>query len=122
MITSLMIFQAIVSVLLILMVLLQFGKGAEAGLMSSASDSIFTSSQQGNILTKITTILAILFLGNSILLAKLQSQRSSESLFDSVTPIAQPLNSDQKKIEEVSTPAPEVFEESPSKEEAPTKE
>ena len=48
MVTSLMVFQAIVSVLLILMVLLQFGKGAEAGLMTSASESVLTTGQQGN--------------------------------------------------------------------------
>lgn len=32
MITTLMVFHAVISVLLILLVLLQFGKGAEAGL------------------------------------------------------------------------------------------
>ena len=40
--TSLMVFHAIISILLIVSVLLQFGKGAEAGLMSSASESVFT--------------------------------------------------------------------------------
>ena len=99
MVTSLMVFQAIVSVLLILMVLLQFGKGAEAGLMTSASESVLTTGQQGNILSKITVILAILFLGNSILLAKVQGSKSGTSIMDSVTPISQPLNSDQVKKE-----------------------
>lgn len=97
MINTLMIFQAIVSVLLILMVLLQFGKGAEAGLMGgSASDAVFTGSQQGNILSKITVVLSILFLGNSILLAKLQSERSGTSLMDNEAPVSRPLNSDPK--------------------------
>ncbi len=83
MISTLMIFHAVISVLLILMVLLQFGKGAEAGLMSGGgSEAVFTGSQQGNILSKITVVLAILFLGNSILLAKLQSKHSSKTLFD----------------------------------------
>ena len=61
-----MILQAVVSVLIIILVLLQFGKGAEAGLMTAASDSVFTSSQQGNILSKMTVVLAVIFLGNSI--------------------------------------------------------
>jgi len=94
MISSLMIFHGIVSVLLILMVLLQFGKGAEAGLFSGTSDSVFTGAQQGNILSKVTVVLAILFLGNSILLAKLQSNRAGKSLLDTEAPVARPLNTD----------------------------
>ena len=83
MITALMVFQGIISVFLIIMVLLQFGKGAEAGLISGgASDAVFSGSQKGNILTKITTVLAVLFLSNSILLAKMQSGRSEKSIFD----------------------------------------
>lgn len=94
MITTLMIFHAVISILLILMVLLQFGKGAEAGLFSGGGgDAVFTGSQQGNILSKITVVLAILFLGNSILLTKLQSSKTGQSLLDTEAPIAVPLNS-----------------------------
>ncbi len=99
MITTLMIFQACVSLLLIILVLLQFGKGAEAGLMGGGgSDAVFTGSQQGNILSKITVLLAVLFLGNSVLLAKLQSNRTGTSLMDDEAPISRPLNSDPKKL------------------------
>ncbi len=108
MVTSLMVFQAIVSVLLILLVLLQFGKGAEAGLMTSASDSVFTSGQQGNILSKITVVLAILFIGNSLLLAKVQSVSSGKSLMDSVAPKAIPLNATQAKKAVVPAPIKET--------------
>lgn len=93
--TSLMVLQAIISVLLIIVVLLQFGKGAEAGLMTAAgSESIMSSSTRGNIMTKITAVLAILFLGNSILLARLQDSKFQKSLLDSEAPVARPLNSD----------------------------
>ena len=92
--TSLMVFHAIISILLIVSVLLQFGKGAEAGLMSSASESVFTGSQQGNILSKITTILTIIFLANCIFLAKLQSGKESKSILDTEAPVAAPLSSD----------------------------
>ena len=93
--TTLMIFQAVVSVLLIILVLLQFGKGAEAGLLSGGGgDSIMTGGQQGNILSKMTIVLSILFLGNSILLAKIQSEKTAASLLDGEAPIARPLNSD----------------------------
>jgi preprotein translocase subunit SecG len=93
--TSLMILQAIVSVLLIISVLLQFGKGAEAGLMGGAGgESVFTGSQQGNILSKITVVLSIIFLGNSVLLARLQSSGTAKSLLDGEAPISRPLNND----------------------------
>jgi len=91
--TTLMVFQAVVSILLIIVVLLQFGKGAEAGLMSGG-ESIMTGAQQGNILSKITVVLSILFMGNSVLLAKIQSEKAGSSLLDNETPVARPLNSD----------------------------
>jgi preprotein translocase subunit SecG len=100
-----MVFHIVISVLLIVLVLLQFGKGAEAGLLSGGGDASFTGAQQGNILTKITTVLAVLFLGNSILLAKIQSNKSTSSILDGEAPVAAPLNNDapmkaQEKKEE----------------------
>ncbi len=89
-----MVFHAVISVLLIVLVLLQFGKGAEAGLMGGASDAVFSGSQQGNILSKITVVLTIIFIGNCLILAKMQSGKESKSLLDSEAPIAAPLNSD----------------------------
>lgn len=83
MISYLMVFHGIISILLILTVLLQFGRGAEAGLISGgASEAVFSGAQRGNILSKITSVLAILFLGNSIVLAKLESTNHSKSLLD----------------------------------------
>ncbi len=96
--TSLMVLQAIIAVLLIITVLLQFGKGAEAGLMTAAgSESIMSSSTRGNVMTKITAVLAILFLGNSILLARLQDTKFQKSILDSEAPISRPLNSDAEE-------------------------
>jgi preprotein translocase subunit SecG len=93
--TSLMILQAITSVILIIVVLLQFGKGAEAGLMTAAgSESIMSSSTRGNVMTKVTAVLAIIFLGNSILLARLQDTKYQKSLLDTEKPVSRPLNSD----------------------------
>lgn len=96
--TALMVLQAITSVLLIITVLLQFGKGAEAGLMTAAgSESIMSSSTRGNIMTKITAILAIVFLGNSILLARLQDSKYQKSILDTEKPVSRPLNSDAQQ-------------------------
>jgi preprotein translocase subunit SecG len=93
--TALMVLQALISVLLIIVVLLQFGKGAEAGLMTAAgSESIMSSSTRGNVMTKITALLAILFLGNSIFLARLQDSKFQKSILDTEAPVSRPLNSD----------------------------
>lgn len=90
--TTLMVFHGVVSILLILSVLLQFGKGAEAGLISGgASDAVFSGGQKGNILSKITIGLTIVFLANCIYLAHYQSNVGSRSLLDSEAPVAVPL-------------------------------
>lgn len=120
--TALMVLQAVISVLLIIVVLLQFGKGAEAGLMTAAgSESIMSSSTRGNIMTKITAVLAILFLGNSILLARLQDSKFQKSILDSEAPISRPLNSDAATAPAVPTTAPaEATTTTPTTETAPT--
>jgi preprotein translocase subunit SecG len=94
MIDSLMIFQVVVSILLIAVVLLQFGKGAEVGLLQGTGDSVLSGSQKGNIMNKITVVLSILFLGNSILLARIQSSKSTKSILDDEAPVTRPLNDD----------------------------
>lgn len=99
MIIALSIFHGFVSILLIVLVLLQFGRGAELGATMGAgsSQSVFTSSQSGNIFTKATTVLVLLFLGNSVLMSVLITKQSQSSLFDSEAPVAAPLNSDSQK-------------------------
>lgn len=105
--TTLMVLQAIIAVLLIIVVLLQFGKGAEAGLMSAAgSESIMSSSTRGNVMTKITAVLAILFLANSIVLAKIQNSKFEKSILDGETPVARPLNMDATEAAPAPTAVP----------------
>lgn len=118
--TALMVLQAVISVLLIITVLLQFGKGAEAGLMTAAgSESIMSSSTRGNIMTKLTAILAILFLGNSIFLARLQDSKFQKSILDSEAPVSRPLNSDAATTAPVNT-APAAAETAPAATTTPT--
>ena len=88
--TLLFVLQVIVAVALIGFVLIQHGKGADAGAAfgSGSSSTVFGSQGSGSFLTKVTTFLAILFLANSLLLAYLSSQKMREvpmSLLD--TPV-----------------------------------
>lgn len=96
MLTGLIILHVVICILLTVTVLVQFGKGAEAGAMmgGGSSQAVFTSSAKGNFFTKMTTFLAIAFMVNSIALTTIKSKSAKESIFDDEAPIAQPLNSD----------------------------
>jgi preprotein translocase subunit SecG len=100
MLTLLVTLHVIICVLLVVTVLLQFGKGAEMGAVmgAGASQAVFSSSAKGNFLTKTTTILAIGFMINSIVLTTLKSREAKRSLFDKEAPIAAPLNSDVESL------------------------
>lgn len=101
MITFLVVLHVVICVLLVVTVLLQFGKGAEMGAVmgGGASQAVFSSSAKGNFMTKLTTILAIGFMVNSIVLSTVKSREAKSSLFDSEAPIAAPLNSDVQALE-----------------------
>ena len=101
MITMLVTLHVVICVLLVVTVLLQFGKGAEMGAVmgGGASQAVFSSSAKGNFLTKLTTILAIGFMVNSIVLTTLKSRDSKKSLFDNEAPVAAPLNSDVQALD-----------------------
>jgi preprotein translocase subunit SecG len=103
MLTGLIILHVVICILLTITVLVQFGKGAEAGAMmgSGSSQAVFTSSAKGNFFTKMTTFLAVAFMVNSIALTTIKSKSSKESVFDDEAPIAQPLNSDSAKTSTV---------------------
>ncbi len=96
MITTLIVLHVIICVLLVVTVLLQFGKGAEVGAVmgGGASQAVFSSSSKGNFFTKLTTALAIGFMMNSIALTTLKSREAKKSLFDDEQELVAPLNSD----------------------------
>jgi preprotein translocase subunit SecG len=96
MITTLIVLHVIVCILLVVTVLLQFGKGAEVGAVmgGGSSQAVFTSSSKGNFFTKLTTALAIGFMLNSIALTTLKSREAKKSLFDDEQELVAPLNQD----------------------------
>jgi preprotein translocase subunit SecG len=101
MITFLIVLHVIICILLVMTVLLQFGKGAEMGAImgGGASQAVFSSSAKGNFMTKLTSILAIGFMVNSIVLTTMKSREAKRSLFDNEAPVAAPLNSDVQALD-----------------------
>ncbi len=91
--------QVLLSITLIGLILMQHGKGADAGAAfgSGASATVFGARGSGNFLTRATAVVATLFFVVSLSLAYMSSNRASpDSVVDSVTAIeneTQQLNS-----------------------------
>lgn len=101
-ISLLQIFHYGICFFLIITVLIQFGRGAEAGVFSSASSGsqgIFSSSTKGNFLTKFTTGCAIAFMLSSITLGVLKSRQAHQSVLDGkVDAVNVRLNNDDAQL------------------------
>ena len=85
--TVLLAVHILLALLLISVILLQQGKGATAGAAfgSGASSTVFGPRGSASFLTRLTSILAVLFFSNSLLLAYLYSQTTKQvSLLDQV--------------------------------------
>lgn len=77
MLTVIAIIHVIVSIALILIVLLQTGRGSEIGAAfgSGSSQTLFGSSGSTGFMTKLTTIAVAIFMVTSLLLAYFYSHR-----------------------------------------------
>lgn len=78
--TILLVVQVLVALGLIAFILIQHGKGADAGAAfgSGASNTVFGAQGSGNFMTKTTTILAFVFLANSLALAYISRERVTQ--------------------------------------------
>lgn len=101
-------FEAVVTVIhvlaclfLIVIVLLQTGKGAEMGaVFGGSSSTVFGSSGAGNFLTRLTTGIAVLFMCTSLGLTYYSSRHGVATIFDSA-----PAASAPAELDEVPPPA-----------------
>jgi preprotein translocase subunit SecG len=89
--TFIILVHVIVCIALILIVLLQTGKGSDMGAAfgGGASQTLFGSTGASSFLTKLTTGAAIVFMLTSLTLAYLSSQRPTTSVMSDVAPITQ---------------------------------
>jgi len=71
-----------VCILLILIVLLQSGKGAEMGvsLGGGAGQTLFGATGPATLLTKVTTVVAVIFMVTSLTLAYMSGHQSTDSV------------------------------------------
>lgn len=95
--TLLTVIHIIVSLFLIVIVLLQHGKGADIGAtFGSSSQALFGSQGPLPLLNKITTAAAVIFMVTSIALAYISANRSSGSVMQEI--IAPPAPVEQKVV------------------------
>jgi preprotein translocase subunit SecG len=99
--TVLTVLHVFVCIFLIIVVLLQRGKGAEIGAVfgSGASSTVFGGRGAGNFLTKLTTISAVIFMITSLSLSYLWTAANEERLFE-----------DEAKTESEKAPEKPLFE------------
>jgi preprotein translocase subunit SecG len=73
-----------VCIALVVIILLQQGKGADVGaVFGGSSSTVFGSSGAGNIMTRVTSGLAVVFFATSMYLAFMSTQRATGSIFGS---------------------------------------
>jgi preprotein translocase subunit SecG len=78
-------------IFLILVVLLQTGKGADMGaVFGGSSSTVFGSSGAGTFLTRLTTATAVVFMLTSLSLTYFSSQSHSATVFDSAPAASAP--------------------------------
>jgi len=84
--TAIIVLHVLCTLFLILVILLQSGKGAAmgSGLGAGSSQTMFGSSGAGNFLTKMTTAIATLFMITSLTLGIMSTQEKSQSIMPDV--------------------------------------
>ena len=89
--TVVLIAHTIIALLIIILVLLQRGKGADAGAAfgAGASGTVFGARGSSNFFSRATAVMATLFFVSSLTLAYMSSQRATtvDSLLESAPPV-----------------------------------
>ena len=90
----------VVCLFLIVVVLLQHGKGADIGvsLGAGSSNTVFGARGAGNFLTKLTTVSAVLFMVLAFTLARFAADNSAEDLLEA------PASDAPAELEEIPVP------------------
>ena len=99
----LIVLHVIVALFLVLIVLLQTGKGAAMGsAFGGASQTMFGTSGAGNFLSKMTTVAAVIFMLTSLGLATVSSREEADSVIpeaQETVPVEEKASDESKKSE-----------------------
>lgn len=108
--------QVVICILLVVVILLQEGKKGMGAIFGGSSSSIFGARGAANILTKITSVLAILFMLNSVWMSYISSRDASvvDSVVEETTETVEAKPVEQAPVEKKEEAAPVE-----NKEEAP---
>ncbi len=82
--SSLLIVQFVLAIMLTISVLLQKSSSIGLGAYSGSNDSLFGAKGPANFLTKITMILGLLFVTNTLVLGYMYNQQKLQSAVDTV--------------------------------------
>ena len=105
--TIIIVVHVLVCIALILIVLLQAGKGAEMGAaFGGASQTIFGSAGAMGFLSKLTTVAAIIFMITSLLLTFSSTRRGSTIMQERTAPTAPATPSEMPAQPQVPVPEP----------------
>lgn len=98
----LIIIHVVVCIALIMIVLLQTGKGADMGAAfgGGSSQTLFGSAGASTFLSKATTVAAIVFMLTSLTLAYRSGGKAPKSVVLDHAPISQPVQGDNAKTSE----------------------
>ena len=99
--SALLILYLVVSIALIAFILLQQGKGADAGASfgGGASGTVFGSAGAGNFLSRTTAVLATIFFIISIVIGNINSHKNNvkQCVFDDLSGTAEQIQQQQQK-------------------------
>ena len=111
---AVLVFIHIVTCLFLIgVVLLQQGKGADMGaVFGGSSSTIFGSSGAGNFLSRLTTVMAVVFMLTSLTLTYTGARRLSSTVFDAAPlpeppPLEAPANPEAGAVPQAAAPAGE---------------
>ncbi|HNW82532.1 MAG TPA: preprotein translocase subunit SecG [bacterium] len=116
--------QVVICILLVVVILLQEGKKGMGAIFGGSSSSIFGARGAANVLTKVTSVLAILFMLNSVWMSYISSRDASvvDSVVEETSENVETKPVEQAPVEKKEEAAPvEKKEEAPVQEPAPAK-
>ena len=100
-----LIFHAVLAIALIITVLLQRSDGGALGGIGGGNFSgMLTGRSSANFLTKLTAIIAALFLANSLFLAILSGNMSKDSILEDVNVEEEIISNDENKVDKSIVP------------------